>query len=441
MSAKSRARNSGRLSRREFLAGSGAALAGVALTGRALGRISANEKLNLGIIGTANRAGADLHHVSTENIVALCDVDAKYLAGARQRFPKAAAYTDFRKMLERKDLDAVVIGTPDHTHAVATVAALQSGRHVYCEKPLTHTISEARRVAEVAKQSRLITQLGTQIHATGNYHQVVQAVQSGVIGAVHEVHVWVHVVDEAQGLPPGAPPVPASLDWDLWLGPVHPRAYSPAYVPKEWRRYWAFGGGTLSDFGCHFMDLPHWALGLRYPLSVETDGPPVDVEGTPGWLIARYEYPARGNAPALKLTWYHGVKDGKQVRPPQFARGEIPDWPNGVLFIGDKGTLVADYGRYLLQPAENFPKHTSMPLKDDDYERKHHQEWINAIKTGGTTSCNFDYSGALTEAVLLGNVAYRSGTRIVWDPVNLKAVGNAEAEQYIQHHYREGWKI
>jgi len=430
------------LNRRQFLTRSTVAAAGVWLADRSFGNISPNEKLNLGIIGTANRAGDDLHYVSTENIVALCDVDAAYLADARKRFPKAVAYRDFRKMLERNDLDAIVIGTPDHTHAVAAVAALQSGRHVYCEKPLAHTVSEARRMAEVAKKHNLITQMGTQIHATDNYHEVVDVIRRGVIGPVREVHVWVGAVYTADGLPTDKTPVPDGLDWDLWLGPAQSRAYSPDYVPKQWRRWWAFGGGTLADMGCHYIDLAHWSLGLRYPISVETEGPPVNAEGTPAWMIAHYEYPARGESPAVKLTWYHGVKDGKDVRPPQFARGELPEWGNGVLFIGDNGMLLAEYRKYALLPEKDFPPPpAATPRKEDDCDKKHHQEWIRAIKTGGTTSCNFDYSGALSEAVLLGNVAYRAGGKILWDPVNLRAVGNPLAEQYIQHHYRSGWKI
>jgi len=428
------------LNRRQFLVRSSTAAAGMWLAGRSFGKISPNEKLNLGVIGTANRAGDDLHHVSTENIVALCDVDATLLAAAKKKYPKAALYGDFRKMLERNDLDAIVVGTPDHTHAVATVAALQSGRHVYCEKPLAHTVSEARRIAEVAREQKRITQMGTQIHATSNYREVVDVIRKGTIGPVREVHVWISKVYTADGLPADKTPVPAGLDWDLWLGPAQERAYSPEYVPKQWRRYWAFGGGTLADMGCHYIDLPYWALGLRYPISVETEGPPVNAEGTPEWLIARYEYPARGESPPVKLTWYHGRKNKEEVRPPHFARGELPEWGSGVLFVGDKGMLLAEYLKYVLLPEKNFPP-PPPPLKHDDFETKHHQEWINAIKTGGTTSCNFDYSGALSEAVLLGNVAYRSGSKILWDPVNLQAKGNPLAEQYIQHHYRSGWKI
>ncbi|HZM01742.1 MAG TPA: Gfo/Idh/MocA family oxidoreductase [Candidatus Saccharimonadales bacterium] len=429
------------LTRRQFLSRSSAAFAGLWLTNRSFGKISPNEKLNLGIIGTANRAAADLQYVSTENIVALCDVDADYLAAAQQKFPGAKTYRDFRKMLERKDLDAVVVGTPDHTHAVSVVAALKSGRHVYCEKPLGHTVSEARRMSEVAKKQKRVTQMGTQIHATNNYHRVVKEIQSGVIGPVREVHVWVDVVYTGDGLPAEHPPIPAGLDWDLWLGPAQRRDYSPEYVPRKWRCWWAFGGGTLSDFGCHYIDLPQWALGLRYPTSVETDGPPVNAESTPAWLIARYEYPARGESPPLKLTWYHGEKDGQKVRPPHFAEGKLPPWGNGVLFIGDKGMLLAEYFKYVLLPEKDFPAALEGSKPDHDYERKHHQEWIEAIKTGGTTSCNFDYSGALAESVLLGNAAYRSGQKVVWDPATLRAPGNPAAEKYIQHHYRSGWKI
>lgn len=427
------------VNRRQFLTRSGAAAAGLWLSGCASRRISPNEKLNLGIIGTANRAGDDLHHVSTENIVALCDINSDYLAAARQKFPDAAPYRDFRRMLDRNDLDAVVIGTPDHTHAVATVAALRSGRHVYCEKPLAHTVSEARRIAEVARRHKRITQLGTQIHATNNYHQVVNLIQSGVIGPVREVHVWVGVVYTAAHLPTDTPPVPADLDWDLWLGPAEYRPYSPEYVPKQWRCWWAFGGGTMSDFGCHYMDLPHWALGLRYPLSVETEGPPVSPFAAPQWMIARYQYPARGDSPPVQLTWYQGKRDGQDVRPTQFAHGELPESGNAVLFIGDKGMLLSEYWKYTLLPAEDFPPVVAVP--NNDYEKAHHQEWIHAIKTGGMTSCNFDYSGALSEAVLLGNAAYRSGARIDWDPVHLRAIGNPLAGEYIHHHYRKGWEI
>jgi len=430
------------LNRRQFLTRSTFAAAGVWLTSSAPAVVSPNERLNLGIIGTAHRAGDDLHHVSSENIVALCDVDANYLAAAKMNYPKAATYRDFRKMLERSDLDAIVIGTPDHTHAVTAVASLQSGRHVYCEKPLAHTVSEARRISEVAKQYNRVTQLGTQIHSTNNYRRVVEEIKKGVIGAVSEVHVWVDAVYTGTGLPTEKPPVPLGLDWDLWLGPAEMRPYSPEYVPKHWRCWWDFGGGTMSDFGCHYMDLPHWALDLRYAESVSTEGPPLSPFCCPQWMTARFAYPARGEKPPVKLTWYQGVKDGnKKNRPADFDSGGLPEWGNGILFKGEKGMLLADYWKYVLLPEKDFPAPPVSSRKDNDYETEHHQEWIRAIKTGGTTSCNFDYSGALSETVLLGNAAFRSGGAIQWDPATLKAAGNPRAEEYIQHHYRKGWSI
>lgn len=443
-------------SRRSFLYRSSLAAAGFWIARSSWARVSPNEKLNLGVIGTANRAREDLRAVSSQNIAALCDVDENFLASAKRRYSDARTYNDFRKLLEQKDLDAVVIATPDHTHAVATVAALQAGRHVYCEKPLTHTVSEARIVAETARQYQRVTQMGTQIHASKNYRRVVEVIQSEAIGPVSEVHVWQGAVYTAGGRPKDRPPVPATLHWDLWLGPEAARPYHPTYVPRHWRNWWAFGSGTLGDFGCHYMDLPFWALALRYPLSVETEGPPVLAEGTCPWLIARYEFPARevrlcarpevapALLPALKLNWYHGSKDGRQVLPPLFAESKMPDRDvyasGGVLFVGQKGMLLANYDKYVLLPDTDFAGHEPPPRSIPD-SIGHHAEWIQAIKTGSATTCNFDYSGALTEAVLLGNAAYRSGTRIEWDPHHLVARGNPKANRFIQHEYRKGWSL
>ncbi len=436
------------LTRRNFLVSSAAATATFWISGCASktgglreepvsqGRkLSPNEKLNIGMVGTAAQAGWNLSQVASQNIVALCDIDDKFLDAAVQKYPGAKKYNDFRLMLERSDLDAVVIGTPDHTHAVATVAALKSGRHVYCEKPLTHTISECRIVRETARQHKRVTQLGTQIHAGNNYRRVVELIQTGAIGPVREVHTWVGASYGGKQRPKETPPVPPNLHYDLWLGPVEERPYSPEYLPFAWRNWWAFGGGALADFGCHHMDLPHWALELRAPLSAEAEGPPVDPECPPVWLIVRYEYPARGKKPPVKLTWYHGGK-----RPPQLAEGKVPKWGDGNLFVGEKGMLLASYDKHMLLPEADFA----------DFKRPdpfipnsigHHKEWIEACKTGGPTTCNFDYSGALTEAALLGNVAFRAGKKIHWDAARLKAKNCPEADEFIQHHYRAGWRL
>jgi predicted dehydrogenase len=400
---------------------------------------SANDRLNIGMIGVANQANYDLTNVATENIVALCDVDQNYLAAAAQKFPTAKTYDDFRRLLEQKDIDAVVVATPDHTHAVATVAALRSGRHVYCEKPLTRTLSECGVVMEAARKAKRATQIGTQIHAGKNYRRVVELVQRDTIGPVKEVHVWVSATYGGKDRPSDSP-VPSNLHYDLWLGPVPYRPYSPEYVPFKWRNWWAFGGGALADFGCHYMDLPHWALGLGAPKSAEVvEGPPLHAESTPPWLVVRYEHAERKelSRPAVKLTWYHG---GKQPPASVLSSDLAEKWKNGVLFVGTKGMLLSDYNRHKLLPEDRFiglapPR----PFIPDSIG--HHAEWIHACKTGSPTTCHFGYSGPLTEAALLGNVAFRVGKKIEWDSANLRAKGCPEAEEFIQHHYREGWKI
>lgn len=435
------------MNRRQFIQQTSAAAAGAFfLTGCAAQRkLSANEKLNIGAIGTAHQAHYDISNLASENIVALCDVDQNFLDAAKLKFPKAKTYTDFRRLIDQKDIDAIVIATPDHTHAVATVAALHSGRHVYCEKPLTRTISECRIVTDLARKKKLITQIGTQIHSGDNYHQVVDLIQKGEVGAVNEVHVWVNATYGGKDAPKDSPPVPKGLDYDLWLGPVHSRPYSPEYVPIAWRNWWAFGGGALADFGCHFMDLPHWALGLQAPISAEVvEGPAIHPESTPPWLIVRYEYPAslvgrgtvkKSNFQPLKLTWYHGGK--KPTFLPQTISSK---WESGVLFIGEKGMLLSDYTRHVTMRDKNFADYTEPPQIGSDFS-KHHKEWIACVKSGKRASSDFSYSGPLTEAALLGNVAFRVGKRLEWDSKHLRATNAPEAEQFVQHHYRKGWKI
>jgi predicted dehydrogenase len=434
------------LTRRQFIRRASAASAATFFIGRALShaKVSPNEKLNIGIIGVAHQGNYDMSNVASENIVALCDVDENYLAAAKQKFPGAKTYNDFRRLLEQKDIDAVVIATPDHTHAVATVAALHSGRHVYCEKPLTRTISECRIVTELARKKKLITQIGTQIHSGNNYHQVVEKIWDGEIGAVNEVHVWVNATYGGKDAPKDTPPIPKGLHFDLWLGPVAPHPYSPEYLPINWRNWWAFGGGALADFGCHFMDLPHWALGLQYPLSAETEGPAIHPESTPPWLIVRYTYPAsfvgrravkKNNFPDLKLTWYHGGK-----KPSLLPKQISTKWESGVLFIGDKGMLISDYTRHCVMREKDFGDYAEPPQIQSDFSQ-HHKEWIRCVKENKPASSDFSYSGPLTEAALLGNVAFRVGKKIEWDAKRLRAKNAPEAEQFIQHHYRKGWKI
>ncbi|MDE2127375.1 MAG: Gfo/Idh/MocA family oxidoreductase [Armatimonadetes bacterium] len=392
----------------------------------------ANNRLNIGVVGVGDRGGDNLAAVKSENIVALCDVDDTFLAPAAKEFPAARLYRDFRRMMEQRDIDAVVVSTPDHMHAPVTMAALKSGRHVYCEKPLAHTVYEARQVTDEARQRGLTTQLGTQIHAGDNYRRVVEVIRSGAIGVVTDVHVWADRIWTGTGRPTDRPPVPSTLVWPLWLGVAPLRPYNPVYLPATWRGWWDFGGGTLADMACHHVDLSNWALELGPPISVETEGPTLLAENTPAWLIAHYQFAATRVNPAISLTWYNGGK-----RPPQFATGELPAWGDGTLFVGETGMLLADYGRYVLLPADQFvgyvPPAPSIPASIG-----HHREWIEACKNHGQPRplCNFDYGGPLSEKVLLANVAYRSGKKLEWDSASLCARGCPEADAFIRPHYR-----
>ncbi len=395
-----------------------------------------NEKLNIACIGTANRAAADVSGVKQENIVALCDIDKNYLDRAGKQFPSARKYADYRELIEAEGdkIDAVVVATADHNHAPASIRAIRAGKHVYCEKPLTHTVHEARVIAEAAKKHGVATQLGTQIHATDNYRRVVEVIQSGAIGDVTDIHVWVGKGWGGGDRPVGGQTPPSTLSWDLWLGPAPERPFFPGrYHPAQWRRWWDFGQGTLGDMACHYMDLPFWACNLRHPISCEAEGPSVHPETCPLGLTVRYQFPKRGNLPATKLTWY----DGNMI--PKKIEGErVPG--AGVMFIGSDGMMFANYGSYKLFPQEKF-KGFKPPKQTIPKSIGHHAEWIKACKDGSPTTCNFDYSGALTESVLLGNVAYRSGKALEWNAKALKATNCPEADKYISKEYRSGWEV
>jgi predicted dehydrogenase len=422
------------LNRRSFIKGAALAGAGfwLGIERGFGGSKSPNDKLNIGIIGVANRAEENIGGVRGENIVALCDIDENFLASAAEEFPKARTYTDFRKLIEHSGLDAVVISTADHTHAVATLAALQAGKHVYCEKPLTHTVQEARAVAEAAARYKRATQMGTQIHASENYRRVVETVQSGALGDITEVHVFCNKSWGGGGRPKETPPVPKHIHFDLWLGPAPARPYHSDYLPVNWRRWWDFGGGTLGDMGCHYMDLVHWALGLRHPKAIEAEGPPVHPETTPSSLVVRYRYPYRNSE--IPVTWYDGGK-----KPHLVKDGVIPNWKAGVLFVGSKGMLLADYRSFRLLPESSFSGFKA--TRSIAPSIGHYEEWIQACKHGTPTTCNFDYAGALTEAVLLGNVAYRAGQKLEWDAQNLKVTNLPSAMNFVGREYRKGWTV
>ncbi len=421
------------LNRRKFLVASaagGAVTAGYFGSSAVAQSSSPNEKLNLACIGTANRAAADIQGVMHEEIVALCDVDKNYLDRKLKELPDARPYEDYREMLDKEGdkIDAVVVGTTDHHHAPATIRAIRAGKHVYCEKPLTHTVEEARIIAAAAKEAGVATQLGTQIHAEDNYRRVVEIIQAGTIGDITDVHVWVGGKGWGGGDRPeqGEEP-PANLNWELWLGPAPVRPYARGrYHPAQWRKWWDFGQGTLGDMGCHYMDLPFWALGLRHPIEIEAEGPEVHPETAPLGLIVRYRFPK------VNFTWYCD-----SMVPGMIAGTRVPG--NGVMFVGTDGMMFADYTKYRLFPVEKFADFEP-PAKTIPDSIGHHREWLKACRDGSPTTCNFDYSGALTETVLLGNVAYRSGQKITWDAANLKT-NSPLAQKFISKEYRAGWEV
>jgi predicted dehydrogenase len=433
------------LNRREFLRTATCTGAGLLILSspQSLRGTPANDRLNIAAIGVGGRGAANLDGVAGENIVALCDVDQEQAAAAYARFPQARRYRDFRRMFDEMadQIDAVVISTPDHVHAAAGLWAMRLGKHCYCEKPLAYSVHEARAMAQLSEEKKLVTQMGTQIHAGTNYRRVVELVQTGAIGTIRDVHVWLGAdfsgpplpTDRSQpDAPTGTPDVPDTLDWDLWLGPAAYRPYNPGYLPGAWRYWWNFGNGQLGDFYCHYCDLPFWALGLKHPVTIEATGP-IHPESTARWTIARQTFPARGPLPPVGLHWYHGG-----AHPDFITEKAIPQWGNAVLFVGSLGMLIADYDRHLLLPEDAFIDHVP-PSPYIPPSIGHHREWIEACKTGSATTCPFAYSGALTEAALLCNVALRTGRRLTWDAANLEAIDCPEANALLRRTNRESW--
>ncbi len=444
--------------RRQFLR-CGSALAATSLVSAgwkpAAVRAAANDRMKVAFIGVGGRGAGNLKTIAATgkiDVVAVCDVDSRFLELAGKQFPAAKRFRDFRRLYDAvgDNIDAAVVSTTEHTHAYATMPALKLGKHVYCEKPLAYNIAETRAVTEAAQSAGVVTQMGTQIHATDNYHRVVELIQSGAIGDVHEAHVW---VGRAWGLQseadakkndrlfvdqrPEKPMQPPSyLDWDLWIGPAPYRPYHDVYFPgPKWYRWWDFGNGTMSDLGSHWNDLPYWALKLDAPQTVEAFGPPPHPEIAPASMSAEYQYGSRGDLPPVKLTWHQG-----DHKPEIWKRGEIPQWNSGVLFIGSKGMLLSDYRKHQLLPEKDFT--------DFEYPKPfipdspgHHEEWVRACFSGDATGSPFSYAGPLTEANHLGNVAYRVGKKITWDAENMRCVDCPEADPFIRREPRDGWSL
>ena len=428
------------ISRRGFLGSTAAVAASLALPSCATTRRQPrplSDKLRIGLIGVGGRGGSNLRGIldTGEDIVAICDIDERILGRVSRDLPAAETFVDFRELLARADLDAAVISTPDHTHAPAAAMALHRGLDVYCEKPLTHSVHETRVLTELAAANGAVTQMGTQIHANDNYRRVVEIVQAGVLGRVEAVHVFCNKAWGGATVPTEPMPVPDHIHWDLWLGPAPQRPYHEAYMPANWRRFWTFGGGTLSDMACHYMDLGFWAIGLTSPVTVQASGPEAQPETSPMGMSVRWEFPACQAHEATTLTWSDG-----DHRPEALDELGIEKWRNGVLFVGEAGWLVSDYNRYEIGPKPDFANFTA-PGKSIPDSVGHYREWTTACKTRGETSCHFRYSGPLTETVLLGNVAYRSGQRIEWDSARLQIPNSATAQALLRRDYREGWTL
>jgi len=414
-----------------------------------------SDQLNIAGIGIGGKGKHNLIECARvgENIVALCDVDEDYAGEAFKEFPDAKTYKDFRVMLEKqKDIDAVVIATPDHSHTVIALAAMELGKHAYVQKPLTRTVSEARLLTEAARKYKVATQMGNQGHSSDSVRRLTEWIEDGAIGKVREVHAWTDRPWWLHGIyrPHEKPDVPEKLDWDLWLGPAPYRPYHPHYLPWVWRGWWDYGTGALGDMGCHVLDVVFAALKLEPPSSVEACSPVMYAqrhckkdtlsETAPVASIVRYQFPKRKKTPAVTLSWYDG---GLMPPRPQELEPERKLGDNGLIFIGDKGTILTGiYGEGARIIPEKKMKKYKLPKETlPRIEGSHEQDWIQACKGGEPACANFDYSGPFTEIVLLGNVAIRAGEKIDWDAKNMKVTNNEKANQYITSTSRAGWGV
>jgi predicted dehydrogenase len=442
------------LSRRRFLSSAAAAVATVAIVPRHVlgrGQTPPSDKLDVAGIGVGGMGGANLRALDTENIVALCDVDPQYAAATIQRYPAAKVYADYRLMLDRqKDIDAVLVATPDHTHAVITMAALRAGKHVFTQKPLTHDVWEARQLTLAAKGSKLATQMGIQGHSGEGIRLIVEWVKAGLIGEVREVDAWCDLSYYPWGhaywsskwgeRPADTPAVPTGLDWDLWIGPAPFRPYHPAYHPLVWRCWWDFGVGMMGDRGAHTLDAAVWALDLGAPETVEATSCGLNPETHPLSAVVTYRFPARGERPPVKLTWYEGTR---APRPEALEDGrKMPD-EGGLVFKGSKGLIMCGvYGDSPRLVPEALMREARLPEKTiPRVDGSHEQDWVRACKSGGKAGAAFEYSGPLTEICLLGNVAKRLDSRIAWDADGLRVTNAPEAEPLIRRPYRAGWSL
>jgi predicted dehydrogenase len=446
------------ITRRGFIAGAGAAAAVTVVPRRVLarsGQTPPSETLQIAGIGVGSMGGVDIAAVHAEkgtNIVALADVDWGYAAKTFKKYPAAKQFRDFRKMLDALDktIDAVVIGTPDHSHAVIAISAMQRGKHVYCEKPLAHSIAEVRRLVEAAKKYKVATQLGNHGHSFESARMFCEWIWDGAIGDVHTIQAGCRCICTAtQQLAQlkEKHPVPATLDWDLWLGPAEARPYHPAYHPAAWREWFPFGTGTIGDFGCHIIDPVNWALDLGAPATIrarvkdagydfkkQSDAFPMGEQIT-------YEFAAKGSRGPITLHWYSGT--APIPRPAVLEPGR-PAVDIGAVVLGSKGAIM--YGMHGASGVRIIPeaamKAYKLPPKKIPRVANHHRDWLDAIRHGGKAGCDFSYGGPLTEIPLLGVVAIKmAGTRLQWDAKNMRFPNCAEANEFLSAPYRTGWTL
>ena len=410
---------------------------------------SPNNKLNIACCGVGGRGAAAVEGLKEENFVAFCDVDDVSAAKTYEAFPNVPHFRDFRVMLEKlgNKIDAISVSTPDHMHFPIAMAALSLGKHVFVEKPLTHTIEEARKLAALAREKKVATQMGNQGHANDGWRLIKEWSEAGILGEVREIHSWTDRPIWPQGIEKPdhskmMPVVPSTLDWDLWLGVAQPREYDPAYLPFNWRGYWDFGTGALGDMGCHIMDGAYWALDLTAPTAVEAVSAHQTGISPPTASVVKYEFPARGNMPAVKWTWYDG---GLLPTLPPDLEAARQLQPNGSLIVGSKATVFADtyYASARIIPEVKMKELApSLPAKTiPRIAGGHFAEWIRACKGGTPAGSNFDHSSRLTETVLLSNVAVRARRRIEWDSAALKVTNLPEANQFISKTYRPGFGV
>jgi predicted dehydrogenase len=432
------------------------------------GFVPPSEKVNVAIVGAGGRGTQNLRELLAQadaQVIAVADPAESYslaqfyykgLGGRKPAIAevekhyaaktpnfRCADYEDFRVMLEKeKAIDAVLCATPDHLHACVSIHAMRAGKHVYCEKPLTHNIWEARQVARLARETGLATQMGNQGHSTVGIRETVETLRAGTIGPVREIHAWVSTRRWNPALisrPADTPAVPAGLNWDLWLGPREPRPFHPAYFPVSWRDFWAFGGSGMGDFGCHDLDAATWAYDLPAPTRVEAFGAgPMDDEIAPHGCTVYYDFAARGDRPAVRLNWYEG---GLMPATPE-ALGKFPLPNRGVLFLGEKGVIQCDGAGGLPRVfPESLRASVTKPEPTLKRSQGHHRDWLDACKGGEPASSNFGYGARLTEITLLGVLALRMRRRIDWDADNLRAAGLPAADAIIRGSYRAGWEI